>query len=61
MTAFSPPFGEIFGYTGLMDRRCYPQKRRLKQFIGGGERDYSFLTGDFVRDKDSVSACALFK
>ncbi|MGB4341794.1 MAG: phospho-sugar mutase [Dysgonamonadaceae bacterium] len=32
----------------------------LKQFIGGGEESYGFLAGDFVRDKDSVSACALF-
>lgn len=32
----------------------------LKQFIGGGEESYGFLAGDFVRDKDSVSACTLF-
>ena len=31
-----------------------------KQYIGGGEESYGFLAGDFVRDKDSVSACALF-
>lgn len=31
-----------------------------KQYIGGGEESYGFLAGDFVRDKDSVSACTLF-
>jgi phosphoglucomutase len=29
-------------------------------FIGGGEESYGYLVGDFVRDKDGVSACALF-
>ncbi len=32
----------------------------IKKYIGGGEESYGFLAGDFVRDKDSVSACALF-
>lgn len=31
-----------------------------KKYIGGGEESYGFLADDFVRDKDSVSACALF-
>lgn len=31
-----------------------------KKYIGGGEESYGFLAGDFVRDKDSVSACTLF-
>lgn len=30
-----------------------------KQFIGGGEESYGYLVGDFVRDKDGVSACAI--
>lgn len=30
-----------------------------KAFIGGGEESYGFLVGDFVRDKDAVSACAM--
>lgn len=29
-------------------------------FIGGGEESYGYLIGDFVRDKDGVSACAMF-
>jgi phosphoglucomutase len=31
-----------------------------KQFIGGGEESYGYLVGDFVRDKDAVSAAAIF-
>jgi phosphoglucomutase len=30
-----------------------------KQYIAGGEESYGFLVGDFVRDKDGVSACAV--
>lgn len=29
------------------------------EFIGGGEESYGYLVGDFVRDKDAVSACCL--
>ena len=32
----------------------------VKKYIGGGEESYGFLAGDFVRDKDAVSACTLF-
>ncbi len=28
-------------------------------YIGGGEESFGYLAGDFVRDKDAVSACAL--
>jgi len=31
----------------------------IKTFIGGGEESYGFMVGDFVRDKDAVSACAI--
>lgn len=30
-----------------------------KTFIIGGEESYGYLIGDFVRDKDAVSACAM--
>lgn len=30
-----------------------------KTFVAGCEESYGFLAGDFVRDKDAVSACAL--
>ncbi|MBP3355748.1 MAG: phospho-sugar mutase [Rikenellaceae bacterium] len=29
------------------------------RYIGGGEESFGFLAGDFVRDKDAVSACSL--
>ena len=29
------------------------------QYIGGGEESFGFLAGDFVRDKDAVSACSM--
>ena len=29
------------------------------QYIGGGEESFGYLAGDFVRDKDGVSACSL--
>ena len=31
----------------------------LKKYIGGGEESFGFMPADFVRDKDSVSSCAL--
>jgi phosphoglucomutase len=35
------------------------QNEGQKKFIVGGEESYGYLIGDFVRDKDAVSACAL--
>jgi len=31
----------------------------VKTFIGGGEESYGYLVGDFVRDKDAISSCAM--
>ncbi|MBP5496981.1 MAG: phospho-sugar mutase [Bacteroidales bacterium] len=31
----------------------------VKNFLVGGEESYGYLVGDFVRDKDAVSACCL--
>jgi len=31
----------------------------IKTFIGGGEESYGYMIGDFIRDKDAVSACAI--
>ena len=28
-------------------------------YIGGGEESYGYMIGDFVRDKDAISACAM--
>ncbi len=35
------------------------EKEGEEQYIGGGEESYGYLAGDFVRDKDAVSACSL--
>ena len=31
----------------------------VEQFIAGGEESYGYMIGDFVRDKDAVSACSM--
>ena len=31
-----------------------------KRFVAAGEESYGYMVGDFVRDKDAVSACAFF-
>ena len=31
----------------------------VSQYIGGGEESFGYLAGDYVRDKDGVSACSL--
>ena len=35
------------------------KKEGHEQYIAGGEESYGYLVGDFVRDKDAVSACAM--
>lgn len=32
----------------------------IKRFVAAGEESYGYMVGDFVRDKDAVSACAFF-
>jgi len=34
-------------------------KEGKQTFIGGGEESYGYLIGDFVRDKDAVTSCAM--
>ena len=53
---------EIFDcYTGFKWIADIIRKHEgVKKYIGGGEESYGFLAGDFVRDKDAVSACTLF-
>ncbi|WP_294083129.1 phospho-sugar mutase [Proteiniphilum sp. UBA5384] len=53
---------ELFDcYTGFKwIAKIIRQNEGIKKYIGGGEESYGFLAGDFVRDKDSVSACTLF-
>lgn len=35
------------------------EREGKQKFICGGEESYGFLVGDFVRDKDAVSACCM--
>lgn len=53
---------EIFDcYTGFKwIAEIIRKNEGIKKYIGGGEESYGFLAGDFVRDKDSISACTLF-
>lgn len=36
------------------------EKEGKEEFIVAGEESYGYMVGDFVRDKDAVSACAFF-
>lgn len=36
------------------------EKEGKEEFIAAGEESYGYMVGDFVRDKDAVSACAFF-
>ncbi len=35
-------------------------KEGKEKFVAAGEESYGYMVGDFVRDKDAVSACAFF-
>ena len=35
------------------------EKEGREVFIGGGEESYGYMIGDFVRDKDAISACCI--
>ena len=35
------------------------QNEGIAKYIGGGEESFGYLAGDYVRDKDAVSACSL--
>ncbi|MCC3159552.1 phospho-sugar mutase [Hymenobacter sp. 15J16-1T3B] len=39
--------------------REFEQQNDGHYYIGGGEESYGYMIGDFVRDKDAVSACCL--
>ncbi|MBR5465688.1 MAG: phospho-sugar mutase [Alistipes sp.] len=39
--------------------RIIRQNEGIATYIGGGEESFGYLAGDFVRDKDAVSACSL--
>jgi phosphoglucomutase len=51
-------FDVLTGFKWIADViRKYDGK---KTFIGGGEESYGFMIGDFVRDKDAITACCIF-
>lgn len=50
-------FDVLTGFKFIAD--IIRQLEGKKTFIGGGEESYGFLIGDFVRDKDAVSACVM--
>ena len=35
------------------------EREGINKYIGGGEESFGYLAGDYVRDKDGVSACSL--
>ena len=45
-----------FKYIAALIRQFEGKKR----FIAAGEESYGYMVGDFIRDKDAVSACAFF-
>ena len=48
-------FLTVFKYIAKIIR----QNEGITKYIGGGEESFGYLAGDYVRDKDAVSACAL--
>lgn len=36
------------------------ERKKDRLFVAAGEESYGYMVGDFVRDKDAVSACAFF-
>lgn len=50
-------FDVLTGFKFIAD--IIRQNEGTKTFIVGGEESYGYLVGDFVRDKDAVSACAM--
>ena len=50
-------FESLTGFKYIAD--VIRQHEGSRRFIVGGEESYGYLIGDFVRDKDAVSACAV--
>ncbi|MDP1622556.1 MAG: phospho-sugar mutase [Bacteroidales bacterium] len=50
-------FESLTGFKYIAD--VIRKNEATKNFIVGGEESYGYLIGDFVRDKDAVSACAM--
>jgi phosphoglucomutase len=52
-----PSFDVLTGFKWIAER-IRLQEGKTK-FIAGGEESYGYMIGDFVRDKDAVSSCAM--
>lgn len=52
-----PCFNVLTGFKNIA--AIIREKEGKEHFLAGGEESFGFLVGDFVRDKDGVSACAL--
>jgi len=50
-------FDVLTGFKWIAD--IIRKNEDIKTFIGGGEESYGYMIGDFIRDKDAVSACAM--
>ncbi len=50
-------FDVLTGFKFIADK--IRQLEGKQRFVAGGEESYGYLVGDFVRDKDAVSACCL--
>jgi len=51
-------FNTLTGFKYIADLIQFHEGK--KTFIAAGEESYGYMVGDFVRDKDAVSACAFF-
>ncbi|SDX39721.1 phospho-sugar mutase [Hymenobacter psychrophilus] len=65
----SEVLGDIARYQGVKAYRTLTgfkyiagvirEREGEETYVGGGEESYGYMLGDFVRDKDAISACAL--
>ncbi len=63
-------FGDVAMHYGVDSQICLTGFKHIaklikdnegdKTFIGGGEESYGFMIGDFVRDKDALTAALIF-
>ncbi|GHN01854.1 phosphoglucomutase [Cytophagales bacterium WSM2-2] len=51
-------FNTLTGFKHIAE--LMSQLEGKKKFVAAGEESYGYMVGDFVRDKDAVSACAFF-
>jgi len=52
-----PCYDVLTGFKFIAD--IIKKNEGVMTFIGGGEESYGYMIGDFVRDKDAVTSCAM--